>query len=86
MASRPGRLVRKDSSVGGLEADSLEAVVERRIGEKFKSVLGNPSHPLCVELWQLGSPFSHRLMSPRCKTERFKCSLVPADIRLYNST
>ena len=35
---------------------------------KFKSILGNPSHPLHAKLWQMGSTLSHRLISPRCKT------------------
>ena len=54
--------MRKASSVVGLELDSLEVVVERRMRGKFKSILGNPYHPLYVELWQMGSTFSHRLI------------------------
>ena len=73
----------------GLEQDSLEVVVERRMRDKSIQVhLGlesNPSHPLYIELWQMGSTLSHRLISPRCKTERFKYSFVLAAIRLYNS-
>ena len=84
-SNRLNKLVRKASSVVGLELDSLEVVVERRMRDKFKSIMGNPSHPLHAELWQMGSTFSHRLMFPRCKTERFRCSFVPAAIRLFNS-
>ena len=69
------------SSVVGLELDSLEAVVERRTRDTFKPILGHPSHPIYDELWQMGSTFSHRLIS-RCTTER---SYVSAAIRLYNS-
>ena len=58
----PTDLVRKASSVVGLELDSLEVVVERRMRDKFKSILGNPSHPLHAELWQMGSPFHHRFI------------------------
>ena len=62
-SNRLNKLVRKASSVVGLELDSLEVVVERRIREKFKSILGNPSHPLYAELRQMGSPFSHKFVS-----------------------
>ena len=72
---RLNKLVRKASSVVGLELDCLEVVVERRMRDKFKSIFGNQSHPLYVELWQMGSNLSHKLISPRCKTERFKCHL-----------
>ena len=61
-SSRLNKLVRKASSVVGLELDSLEVVVERRMRDKFKSILGNPSHPLHAELWQMGSPFHHRFI------------------------
>ena len=84
-SNRLNKLVRKASSVVGLELDSLEVVVERRMRDKFESIMGNPSHPLHAELWQMGSTFSHRLMFPRCKKERFRCSFVPAAIRLFNS-
>jgi len=69
----------------GQQLDSLEAVVERRMRDKLKSILDNPSHPLHDELWQMRSTFRHRLIPPRCKTERFRRSFVPAAIRLYNS-
>ena len=81
-SNRLNKLVRKASSVVGLELDSLE-VVKRRMRVKFKSIVGNPSHPLYAELWQMGSTFSHRLITPRYKTSsRFRCSFVPAAIRL----
>lgn len=43
--------VRKAGSVVGCKLDSLEAVAEGRIGDKIKSILHNPSHPLHDELW-----------------------------------
>ncbi len=85
-ASRLNKLVRKASSVVGLELDSLESVAERRMKDKIKAILENPSHPLHDELWQMGSSFSHRIIPPRCKTERFRRSFVPAAIRLHNSS
>ena len=83
VASTLFKLVRKVSSVVGLELDSLEAVAEKRTRDKIKSILGNPSHPLYDELWQMGSTFSYRLIPPRCKMERFRRSFVPAAIKLY---
>ena len=85
-ANRLNRLVKRASSVVGLKLDSLEAVAERRMRGKINAILCNPSHPLYDELWQLGSSFSHRLIPPRCKTERFRRSFIPAAIRLYNSS
>ena len=79
------KLVRKARSVVGLELDSVESVAERRMTDKFKAILDNPSHPLHEEPWQMGSSFSQRIIPPRCRTERFRRSCVPTAIRLYNS-
>ncbi|KAK0145424.1 CSC1-like protein 2 [Merluccius polli] len=38
---------------------------ERRMRDNIKTILGNRSHPLYEELWQMGSTFSHRLIPPR---------------------
>ncbi len=63
-----------------MELDSLESVAER------SSILENPSHPLYDELFQMGSSFSHWIILPRFKMERFRHSFVPSAIRLYNSS
>ena len=49
--------MRKASSIVGLELDSLEVVVER-MRDKFKSILGNPYHPLYVELARWAAPLA----------------------------
>ncbi len=85
-ASRLNKLVRKASSVVGLDLDSLESVAERRIKYKIKNILNNPSHPLYDDLWQMGRSFSHWIIPPRYKTEHFRDSFVPAAIRLDNSS
>ena len=43
---RLNKLVRKASSVGGLQPDSPEVVVERRLRDKVKSILVTPPIPL----------------------------------------
>ena len=84
-ASKLNKLVKKARSVVGLELDSLESVAERRLMDKLRAILDNPSHPLHDELWLMGSSFSQRIIPPRCKTERFRRSFVPTAIRLLNS-
>ncbi len=69
-ASRLSKLLRKASSVVGMELDSLESVAERRM-DRIKAILDNPSHLLHDEPWQMGSSFSHWIISPRCKTEPY---------------
>ncbi len=49
-ASRLNKVVRKASSVVGLELDNLESVAERRMKDKIKAILENPSYPLYDEL------------------------------------
>lgn len=55
----------------GLELDSLESVVERRMKDEIKAILNNLSHPLHDELWQIGSSFSHRIIPPRCNVLQY---------------
>ena len=83
--SRPNKLVRKAASVVGARLDSLEEVAERRMRSKISAILGNASHPLYEVVNGLRSSFSGRLALPRCSTERFRRSFIPAAIRLYNS-
>ncbi len=79
------RLVKKASAVVGLQLDSVEVVAARRMKDKINKILDNPSHPLDEELWQRASTFSQRLIPPRSRTEQFRCSFVPAAIRLHDS-
>ncbi|XP_064159280.1 scavenger receptor cysteine-rich domain-containing group B protein-like [Anguilla rostrata] len=84
-APGPGRDHNLKNTQGKRLGRGLEAVVERRMRDKMKIILDNPSCPLYEELWQMGSTFSHRLTPPRCQTERFRHSFVPTAIRLSNS-
>jgi len=47
---RMNKLVRKASSVVGVQLDNLEEVAEGRTRRKLDSILENPSHPLHAEL------------------------------------
>ncbi len=60
----------------------LGSVADVRMKDEIKAILDNPSHPLHDELWQMGSSLSHRIIPPRCNTERFRRSSAPAIIRL----
>ncbi|XP_051257592.1 uncharacterized protein LOC127364239 [Dicentrarchus labrax] len=84
-ANKLSKLVRKASSVVGMELDSVEAVTEKRMRGKLKAIMDNPSHPLYTELRQLRSTFSYRLTQPRA-SKRFGGSFVPSAIRLHNAT
>lgn len=61
--------------MAGMELDSLETIAERRMKDKIKAILENPSHPLHKEQRQIGITFSLHILPPRCQTERFRlCS------------
>ena len=79
------KLVRKASSVVGVELVRLEVVAERGMRRKLAAILVNPSHPLYEELAKMRSTFSHRLIPPRHSTNRLGQSFIPAAIRLHNS-
>lgn len=49
------KLVRRVHSMVGPEVNCLETVAERRMKDKIKAILDNPSHPFQHELWQMGS-------------------------------
>jgi len=77
--------VKKASSVVGGGLGPLSAVVEQRMRRKSYSVLENNKHPLHSILAGQRSSCSERLISLRCRTERFRRSFVPTAIRLFNS-
>ena len=82
---RLDRLVKKASSVLGRSLDPLGAVVERRTRSIVQSILENDRHPLHSILEGQRSSNSWRLISLRCRTERFRRSFVPSAIRLHNT-
>ena len=82
---RLDKLVKKASSVVGRKLDPLIAVVEQRMRRKLYSVLDNNKHPLHSILARQRSRCSERLISLRCRTERFRRSFLRTAIRLFNS-
>ena len=62
----------------------MEVVADRRMAAKLSSLLGNVSHPFQDTLSSLCSSFSDRMLHPRCLTERYRKSFLPAALRLYN--
>ena len=85
MGVKLNKLVRKASSVVGVELVRLEVVAERGMRRKLAAILENPSHPLYDELVKMRSTFSHRLIPPRHSTNRLGQSFIPAAIRFHNS-
>ncbi len=71
--NKHNKLVRKAGSVigGGVELDSLEVVMEKRILSKLASIL-NVSHPLHDILVKKKNVFSQRLEPRRFSTERLR--------------
>ena len=78
------KLVKMASSVVGRRLDPLSSVVEQWMRRKLYSVLENNKHPLRSILAGQRSSCSERLISLRCKTERFRRSFVPTAIRLFD--
>ena len=80
------KIIKKASSVVGLQMESLKSVAERRIRDKLNSILSNTSHPFHAMLQDRTSAFSRRLtLPPRMHTERYRLSFMPTAIRLYNA-
>lgn len=44
------KLVRKGSSVMGMELDSVETVTDKMMTGQLKTIMGSPSHPLYAKL------------------------------------
>lgn len=84
--NRLDKLVRKCVSVMGRGVDSVGALVERRMRSMTQAILNNNRHPLHDTLSAQRSNRSDRLLSLRCRTERFRRSFIPAAIRLYNES
>ena len=85
-AAGTNKIIRKASSVLGVQLDSLVEVSERRMLCKLHSILDNNAHLLHLVLTASRSTFSNRLIPPWCNTERLRKSFLPVAIRLYNSS
>lgn len=76
------------SSVVVLELDSLESVAERRLKDKIKHVLENPSHPLYNKLLQNAAHEATRSSHPGAKRSPLGANLYlqPLDFKwdLFN--
>ncbi|KAJ0033751.1 hypothetical protein NQD34_000858 [Periophthalmus magnuspinnatus] len=83
--NRLNKIIRKAGHVVGEELDSLTVVSDRRMLTKVRTILDSPLHPLHEVLANLKSSFSHRLLLPRCSTERHRKSFLPVAIKLLNS-
>ena len=64
--------------------DAVQVVGDRRIVAKLSSMMDDSSHPMQDTLSALNSSFSDRLLHPRCDTETYRRSFLPAAVRLYN--
>lgn len=87
--NRPNQ-VRPASLLGPIWMQSSRGT-EQRILAKPSSVMKNPSHPLhALEAIKNRSNHpetvisSHRLIAPRCRTERSRKSFLLAAVRLFN--
>ena len=84
-SNRLDKLVRKASSVVGRALDPLGTVVERQRRRKFRSILGNPHHPLHHTLaGQASNRRSGRFRSVRARGDRYLLSFIPTAIRMIN--
>lgn len=82
---RLDKLVRRAGSVVGVKLDSVGAVVERCMKTRVQAILSNTKHPLHDTLVAQKSSRNTRLLSVRCRTERYKRSFIPAAVSFYNT-
>ena len=80
------KLVKKAGSVLCRKLDPLRTVVERGTLNKLKAIMDNSRHPLHSLLERQRSSCSSRLISLRCRTERYRRSFIPTAIRLFNTS
>ena len=80
--NRVNKLIKKAGSIIGMSPDSLEVITEQRTRRKLRTVLSHDDHPLHCTFVRSGR--SKRLLLPKCSTERFRRSFVPAAARLFN--
>ena len=84
--NRLNKLIKKAGSVIGCKPDTVESVVERRTLDKLLSIMDNTEHPLHHLLDRQRSTFSNRLIQLRCHKDRYRKSLLPSAITLYNKS
>lgn len=77
-------IVKMCSKIAGINLMDLSQLYKGRATKKAQSILADPSHPLFSEFRLL--PSGRRYILPRCRTNRFKNSFVPAAIGLLNNT
>lgn len=77
------KLIRKAGSIIGLTPDLLEMIMEQSMGRKLKIIMQNEDHPMYYVSCELKSSFSNRLVIPRCSSERFRKSFVPAAVKFW---
>ena len=82
---RLNKLIKKASSVVGLSLDQIEVLVERRLASKCTAILLDPEHPLNSTLMDLRIQSNGRFLMPKCRTERFRRSFIPAAVRYFNA-
>ncbi len=80
--NRINKLIKKAGSVIGMSPASLEVITEQRTRRKLRAILSEDDHPLHSFFVRSGR--SRWLLLPRCSTERFRKSFVPAATRLFN--
>ncbi len=82
--NRLNELMKKMSTIIGITQDCVGQAADVRMLRKMNAIMNNDMYPLHVlEVFQQ-STFSGRLIPPKCKTERYRKSLLPAAIRLFN--
>lgn len=79
------KIIKKAGSVPSLRLQSFENVVVRRRLNKLLSIIDNDQQPLhhTVDRWQI--TFPPRLLQHCCQRNRYRKSLLPHAITLYNN-
>ena len=76
------RIIKKANKTTN-EIDSFQQLYSKACSRKFESLINDPSHPLNSKITI--SNHSGRILSLRCKTQRYLNSFLPYACRLFNS-
>ena len=82
---RLSKVTKTASKLIGQHVTDLQTLFEAKAVKRLRTILNDPTHPLCDVLLAQTSARSGRLISFRSRTNRFLRSFLPTAVRLRNS-
>ena len=74
----------KAGHVVGMPLDSLKALYEKRLFKKLMQILNDPTHPMRHYFDSRRSNRIGRFLLPKTNTNRYKASLLPSALSVFN--